>query len=58
MELLDGEEIVWSGRPSWRSMLAFYIKWMLHRPRASGVAAQIVDSFTSVDGARLVVLAA
>jgi uncharacterized membrane protein YdbT with pleckstrin-like domain len=49
MELLDGEEIVWSGRPSWRSMLAFYIKWMLIA-LAIGVAAQLVDSFTSVNG--------
>ena len=42
MELLAGEEIVWSGRPSWRSMLAFYIKWML-LALAIGVAAQVVD---------------
>jgi uncharacterized membrane protein YdbT with pleckstrin-like domain len=48
MELLDGEEIVWSGRPSWRSMLAFYIKWMVVAI-AIGLAAQLLDSFTSID---------
>ena len=56
MELLEGEEIVWSGRPSWRSMLAFYIKWML-LALAIGVAAQLIDSFTSIERAPLVVLA-
>jgi uncharacterized membrane protein YdbT with pleckstrin-like domain len=48
MQLLDGEEIVWSGRPSWRSMLAFYFKWML-AALVIGVAAQLVDSLTSVN---------
>ena len=48
MQLLDGEEIVWSGRPSWRSMLAFYIKWMLVAI-AIGLAAQLLDSFTSIN---------
>ncbi len=27
MDLLSGESLIWRGRPSWRSMLAFYIKW-------------------------------
>ena len=27
MKLLEGEELVWQGRPSWRSMLAFYLEW-------------------------------
>ena len=27
VKLLDGEGLIWSGRPSWRSMLAFYLKW-------------------------------
>ena len=48
MELLAGEEIVWSGRPSWRSMLAFYIKWML-LALAIGVSAQVIDYLTSFD---------
>jgi uncharacterized membrane protein YdbT with pleckstrin-like domain len=48
MELLDGEEIVWSGRPSWRSMLAFYIKWGIVA-LAPGVIGQVVASTTSHD---------
>ena len=48
MELLTGEEIVWSGRPSWRSMLAFYIKWGIVA-LAPGVIGQIVASTTSHD---------
>jgi uncharacterized membrane protein YdbT with pleckstrin-like domain len=27
VKLLEGEELVWQGRPSWRSMLAFYLEW-------------------------------
>ena len=48
MELLDGEQIVWEGRPSWRSMLAFYIKWGV-LALVPGVGGQIVDSTTSAD---------
>jgi uncharacterized membrane protein YdbT with pleckstrin-like domain len=48
MELLDGEQIVWSGRPSWRSMLAFYIKWGV-LALIPGVGGQILDSVTSAD---------
>jgi uncharacterized membrane protein YdbT with pleckstrin-like domain len=48
MELLAGEQIVWSGRPSWRSMLAFYIKWGVVA-LAPGVIGQIVASTTSHD---------
>jgi uncharacterized membrane protein YdbT with pleckstrin-like domain len=51
MELLSGEEIVWSGRPSWRSMLAFYIKWGI-LALAPGVIGQIVASTTSHDSYR------
>ena len=29
VKLLEGEELIWQGRPSWRSMLAFYLKWGL-----------------------------
>ena len=29
MDLLDGESLIWSGRPSWRAMVAFYIRWGL-----------------------------
>jgi uncharacterized membrane protein YdbT with pleckstrin-like domain len=48
MELLAGEEIVWSGRPSWRSMLAFYIKWGV-LALAPGVAGQVAASVWSAD---------
>jgi uncharacterized membrane protein YdbT with pleckstrin-like domain len=48
MELLAGEEIVWSGRPSWRSMLAFYIKWGV-LALLPGVAGQEVASVSSAD---------
>jgi uncharacterized membrane protein YdbT with pleckstrin-like domain len=27
MELMDGETVIWHGRPSWRASIAFYLKW-------------------------------
>jgi uncharacterized membrane protein YdbT with pleckstrin-like domain len=27
MDLREGETLIWEGRPSWRAMLAYYIKW-------------------------------
>jgi uncharacterized membrane protein YdbT with pleckstrin-like domain len=27
MDLLAGEEMIWEGHPTWRSILSFYIKW-------------------------------
>ncbi|MGI9658978.1 MAG: PH domain-containing protein [Gaiellaceae bacterium] len=27
MDLIEGEYLVWKGRPSWRSMISFYIRW-------------------------------
>jgi uncharacterized membrane protein YdbT with pleckstrin-like domain len=48
MELLAGEEIVWSGRPSWRSMLAFYIKWGV-LALLPGVAGQVVAGIWNAD---------
>jgi hypothetical protein len=27
VDLLDGEEILWRGRPSWRSMVGWYLRW-------------------------------
>ena len=27
MDLRDGEKLIWEGRPTWRAMLSFYIKW-------------------------------
>ena len=48
MQLLDGEEIIWSGRASWRSMLAFYVKWGVVA-LLPGVAGQIAASAWSAD---------
>ncbi len=28
MELLEGERILWQGRPSWRSQLSFFVIWI------------------------------
>lgn len=27
MRLLEGEELIWQGHPTWRSIMSFYIKW-------------------------------
>lgn len=27
VKLLEGEALIWQGRPSWRSMVTFYLKW-------------------------------
>ncbi len=29
MELLPDETLVWDGRPSWRAMVSFYVKWTI-----------------------------
>src|SRR5687768_8564302 len=29
MELRGGESVIWEGRPTWRAMIAYYIKWGL-----------------------------
>ena len=29
MQLIEGESVVWQGRPSWRAMLAYYVVWGL-----------------------------
>ena len=28
MELLQGERILWQGRPSWRAQLSFFVIWI------------------------------
>lgn len=28
MELVDGERILWQGRPSWRSQISFFVVWI------------------------------
>jgi uncharacterized membrane protein YdbT with pleckstrin-like domain len=27
VQLLEGEEVIWQGHPSWRSIISFYVKW-------------------------------
>lgn len=29
MRLLEGEDVIWQGHPTWRSTISFYIKWTL-----------------------------
>jgi uncharacterized membrane protein YdbT with pleckstrin-like domain len=29
VRLLEGEELIWEGHPTWRSILSFYVKWTL-----------------------------
>jgi uncharacterized membrane protein YdbT with pleckstrin-like domain len=29
MELLEGEKVLWRGRPTWRAYIGFFIKWVL-----------------------------
>lgn len=29
MDLLEGEEVIWQGHPSWRANITFYLKWGL-----------------------------
>ena len=28
-KLIAGEELIWEGRPSWRSEMSFYLKWLV-----------------------------
>ena len=48
MELLSGEEVVWQGRPSWRSRLAFYLKWGVIA-LVPGVLGSLLEGPASVD---------
>jgi uncharacterized membrane protein YdbT with pleckstrin-like domain len=27
LRLLEGEELIWEGHPTWRSIISFYVKW-------------------------------
>jgi uncharacterized membrane protein YdbT with pleckstrin-like domain len=51
VELLDGEEILWKGRPSWRSMVTFYLKWFVVA-LIPGVVAQVLETTGAVHDAR------
>jgi membrane protein YdbS with pleckstrin-like domain len=48
MELLSGEEVVWQGRPSWRSRLAFYLKWGIIA-LLPGVLGSVLEGPAGVD---------
>jgi membrane protein YdbS with pleckstrin-like domain len=44
MDLMQGESLVWRGRPSWRAMMSFYTKWIVVGivPLVAGI---LVDHF-------------
>jgi uncharacterized membrane protein YdbT with pleckstrin-like domain len=48
VELLDGEEILWSGRPTWRAMLSFYLKWGI-LALLVGAVAQVLSTLAGLD---------
>jgi len=54
MELLEGEHEVWSGRPSWRSMLAFYIKWGIIALLAGASLLGILGALLAVSTAAII----
>ena len=29
MDVLQGEALLWTGHPSWRALLLFYVKWTI-----------------------------
>jgi uncharacterized membrane protein YdbT with pleckstrin-like domain len=29
MRLLEGEDVIWQGHPTWRSTMSFYLRWIL-----------------------------
>jgi uncharacterized membrane protein YdbT with pleckstrin-like domain len=49
VDLLEGERELWRGRPSWRSMLAFYISRGL-LALVPGVAGQVLNSSGNLSG--------
>ena len=48
VRLLDGESLIWSGRPSWRSMISFYLQWGIPALLPVVVIA-LVNRLTDVD---------
>ena len=62
-KLIAGEELIWQGRPSWRSEMSFYAKWGVVA-LIPLIAIVLIDKFTSADwtplygGAFLVVVLA
>ena len=50
MSLVEGEEVIWEGRPSWRSMMSFYLKWGI-LALIPVVVGALITAFTSADDA-------
>ncbi len=46
MRLLEGEDVIWEGHPTWRSILSFYIKWtaLALLPLAVTVVAKVAGA--------------
>lgn len=45
---MDDETLVWSGRPSWRSMLSFYVRWVVPA-LLPAIVITLVDALTDAD---------
>ena len=48
MQLLEGEKLIWKGRPTWRSTLSFYITWGL-LSLVPVVVVALVNGLTDTD---------
>src|SRR5215472_460553 len=48
MDLADGEQVLWQGRPCWRAMLAFYIRWV-GIALVVGILWQVLSNQTGTD---------
>jgi uncharacterized membrane protein YdbT with pleckstrin-like domain len=51
MEVQPGEKVLFSGHPSWRSILSFYVKGVVIVLVAAGVAALVTEISDKVDWA-------
>ncbi len=48
MDLLEGEQLIWKGKPTWRATLSFYIGWGL-AALVPFVVILLVNIFTDTD---------
>jgi uncharacterized membrane protein YdbT with pleckstrin-like domain len=48
VDLLEGEQLIWKGKPTWRATLSFYIGWGL-AALVPFVVILLVNIFTSTD---------
>jgi uncharacterized membrane protein YdbT with pleckstrin-like domain len=46
LRLLEGEELIWEGHPTWRSIISFYVKWtvLVLLPLAVMVVANVAGA--------------